>query len=148
MEAQTSGERLKLLITDHLKMSQSEFARKIGIAVQSINAYTSNVRNLGQANIIKIINVFPEVNPEWLRSGTEPIFLELAKGSQTVYEEIQEIRDKIETLVEEIKVLRGVVKAQNSKETTLLNLLDKLYEENKNRGEEYFKKYFSTPKES
>ena len=68
-------ERLKYLRKELLKLSQKNFGENIGLKQ---NSY-SNIENarifLTERNINAICQTF-NVNEEWLRNGTEPIFKE------------------------------------------------------------------------
>jgi transcriptional regulator with XRE-family HTH domain len=60
-------------IRKHLRISQSEFARKIGVTSQLINKIEAGNAKLSEANIRLICFTF-KVNEEWLRNGEGEIF--------------------------------------------------------------------------
>lgn len=63
----STGDRLKMLRKD-LKLTQSEFAKKICLKQASIGLIENNTRNLTDRSIMFICDVFG-VSEEWLRYG-------------------------------------------------------------------------------
>ena len=68
-------ERLKILRRDYLKLNQSSFSNKINLKQNSYSNIENGKVALTERNIKTICEVF-NVNEEWLRNGTEPIFIE------------------------------------------------------------------------
>ena len=64
--------QIKYLRT-HLKMSQTEFAEKIGISQQTLSGIENNSRTLTDHTVITICSVFG-VSEEWLRTGNGEMF--------------------------------------------------------------------------
>ena len=62
------GDRLNYLRENHLKISQEEFGKKIGVSRFSISNYESGKRNLTERVITDICREF-DVNEIWLRTG-------------------------------------------------------------------------------
>lgn len=68
----STGDRLRSLRKD-LKLTQTEFARKIGLKQASIGLIENNTRNLTDRNIMSICEVFG-VSEEWLREGKDEMY--------------------------------------------------------------------------
>lgn len=64
--------QIKYLRT-YLKMSQTEFAEKIGISQQTLSGIENNSRTLTDHTVITICSVFG-VSEEWLRTGNGEMF--------------------------------------------------------------------------
>ena len=62
------GDRLNYLRENHLKISQEEFGKKIGVSRFSISNYESGKRKLTERVITDICREF-DVNEIWLRTG-------------------------------------------------------------------------------
>ena len=67
--------RLKFLRKDTLKLTQAKFGEKIGLKSTAIGQMESKDRNVTDRTVLLICNEF-NVNEEWLRYGTEPMFIE------------------------------------------------------------------------
>ena len=67
-----------------LGMNQSEFGKIFGITQAGVSAIEKNIRNVSEKNIQALCDKLC-VNEEYLRSGTEPIFLEDADFSFDEY---------------------------------------------------------------
>ena len=82
--------RIKVL-RDNLKLSQKEFSTKLGIGLSTLGMIEVGKRELLERHINLICKVF-NVNEEWLRNGTEPIFKEALeqKKEKTLTEQIEE----------------------------------------------------------
>ena len=66
--------RIKI-IRGKLNLSQKEFALKLGITQAALSKIELGGSTLTERNIKTICEIF-NVNEEWLRNGTEPIFIE------------------------------------------------------------------------
>ena len=60
-------------LRNYLKMSQTEFAEKIGISQQTLSGIENNSRTLTDHTVITICSVFG-VSEEWLRTGDGDMF--------------------------------------------------------------------------
>ena len=67
--------RLKFLRKETLKLTQAKFGEKIGLKSTAIGQMESKDRNVTDRTILLICNKF-NVNEDWLRNGTEPMFIE------------------------------------------------------------------------
>ena len=63
----TIGDRIKILRKEK-KLTQAEFAEKIGLKATAIGMYEKNLRNVSEQSITLIIQVF-NVSETWLRYG-------------------------------------------------------------------------------
>lgn len=68
-------DRVRLLRTEKLRLTQKAFGKKIGLGTQAINDIEKGRNALTDRNIDAICNTFG-VNPDWLRNGVGEIFLE------------------------------------------------------------------------
>ncbi|MDR1705763.1 MAG: helix-turn-helix domain-containing protein [Clostridiales bacterium] len=67
------GERMKFL-RKQLELTQSDFAERIGITNSALSDIErGRTKSLTERNIASIATMYG-VNPEWLRSGAEPVF--------------------------------------------------------------------------
>lgn len=64
----------------YLKMTQQEFADRLGIPRNNIAGYETGKRSPSEAAISLICKEF-SVNEEWIRYGTEPMILPPAESS-------------------------------------------------------------------
>lgn len=72
-------ERLKILRND-LDMTLEKFGKKLGVGKGAISAIETGKNNLTNQMLNSICNTIwdgKRVNPEWLRHGTEPMYIEL-----------------------------------------------------------------------
>lgn len=77
--------RIKIL-REKLNLSQKEFALKLGIGLSTLGMIEVGKRGILERHINLISKVF-NVNEEWLRNGTEPIFIE--KGDEPLIDLIE-----------------------------------------------------------
>ena len=68
-------ERIKYLRKNVLKLSQTEFGKKIGLSPQAVASIETGVTVLTDRNFDAICKAF-NVNPEWLRNGVGEKFVE------------------------------------------------------------------------
>lgn len=88
-------ERLKQL-RKQLDMTQDEFAKRIGLARNSIANYEIGRREPTNSVIISICREF-KVNEEWLRSGTGAMFIELDMENQLMTWAAKALKDESDT---------------------------------------------------
>lgn len=62
-------------------MTQSEFGECIGVRGNTITTYENGTRTPSEAVIVSICREFG-VNEDWLRNGTEPMFLEKSRDEE------------------------------------------------------------------
>lgn len=67
------GNMIKRLRKDELKLTQTEFGKKLGLTSTTIAKYESEDRAVSEQTIKSIIREF-NVNRLWLETGKEPIF--------------------------------------------------------------------------
>lgn len=71
----TINERIRYVRKNILKISQQELSKKIGISQNAVSWSEKPNNNVSDITIKAICTIF-NVNEEWLRYGTEPIFIE------------------------------------------------------------------------
>ena len=72
-------ERIKIL-RDSLGLTMEKFGSYLGVKRNTVSQWEKGINNLSDQVITSIINVNwdgKRVNPEWLRHGTEPMYIEL-----------------------------------------------------------------------
>lgn len=74
-----NGQRISQIISK-FGLSKAEFARKIGEKPQTVSNWVS--RDNGKNVLDKIIQAFPEINPEWLMTG----YGDMTKGDSKKFE--------------------------------------------------------------
>ncbi len=67
--------RVRFFRKNILNLSQKKFGEKIGLKQSTINDIESGKNKLTDSNLKLICQIF-NINEEWLRNGTEPIFIE------------------------------------------------------------------------
>ena len=67
--------RVRFFRKNVLNLSQKKFGEKIGLKQSTINDIESGKNKLTDSNLKLICQIF-NINEEWLRNGTEPIFIE------------------------------------------------------------------------
>jgi transcriptional regulator with XRE-family HTH domain len=83
---ETIQTRLKFLRTTRLKLTQPEFASRIGLKSASIvHHMESGSRKITDRTVKQICSEF-NVNKEWLMSGIEPIFTLSVKKTKKTHE--------------------------------------------------------------
>lgn len=61
-------------LREALKLSQAEFAEKIGLARSGISSVENGQRVVQERHIRLILSAFPDVNESWLRDGVGDMF--------------------------------------------------------------------------
>ena len=95
------NERLKI-IRLKLKLTQDDFAKKIGIKQAAISAIEKGIRNVTDRIINDICREF-NVNEEWLRNGTGEMFIqnnELLNILKSIQTKIDSIENKVTSIEE------------------------------------------------
>ena len=62
-------DRIKKII-EYKKISTRQFCIKVGVA----NGFFDKVKDVGSEKVLKILNAFPEISPEWLLTGQGDMF--------------------------------------------------------------------------
>lgn len=68
------GDRIREIRKAH-KLTQADFAQKIGVGQAALSALEKGIRNVTDRNIVQICHVF-NINKDWLNSGTGEMFIE------------------------------------------------------------------------
>ena len=76
----TINKRVRILRTEYLKISQEKFGKQIGLKRTSIDNIEREKCKLTDRNLKAICDTH-NVREEWLRTGEEPIFLEIEEKS-------------------------------------------------------------------
>ena len=96
-------DRIKHLRKEVLKLSQTEFGKKIGLSPQGVAEIEKGRNVLTDRNFDAICKAY-SVNPEWLRNGEGEIFLETREAL------IQSVADEFELDAMEIALVRSFLK--------------------------------------
>ena len=120
-------ERMKLLRTE-LGYTQEEFAKRLGLARNSIANYEIGRREPTNAIIFSICREFG-VNEDWLRNGTEPMYLptgdklegylgQISKGDDTFIKDLIEVYMELDETSKEAlrKIASAMAKKYKEKE--------------------------------
>ncbi len=99
-------------IRNQLNMSQSDFAKKLGVTAAGISKIESGKRNLTEQMLLMICKEF-RINVQWLRSGEGEIFRQEFDGVEQLshYYNLDDLDRKI--ILEYLKLddkKRGVIK--------------------------------------
>lgn len=92
-----------------LRLSQSEFAEKIGLKQTSLSNIEQGINTLTERNIISICNIF-HVNENWLRTGEGDMFITVDKN----YDEFFSIYENLNIPLQEFlnNVAKDLLDAQ------------------------------------
>lgn len=96
----SKGEKVKA-IRKALRLTQVEFAKKLGTNQNIMSALEKDKRNLGQRVINDILATFG-VSPEWWKTGTGEMFL------SEKYQTLTVVIDTSEVSIEELRSVKGV----------------------------------------
>ena len=120
-------DRIKSLRTE-LGYTQEEFAKKLGLARNSIANYEIGRREPTNAIITSICREF-NVNEDWLRNGTEPMYLpkedklesylaKISKGNDAFIKEIIEVYMELDECSKQAlkKIAEGMAKKYKERE--------------------------------
>lgn len=122
----TIGERIKKIRIDN-KLSQSEFAERIGIGQAALSALEKGIRNVVERNILLICEKF-SINEVWLRTGEGDMFV---RTDQSI---IRELADKYNMTENEYKIIQAFANMDEYKRKTVadafFNFIDALNQNN------------------
>lgn len=113
-------ERIKYLRKSILKISQEEFAKKIGLSRSNIGNIEVGRINVTDRVISDIVNQY-NVNNDWLINGNEPIFV---KNS---IELVDQIASKYNFSVAEKQALQAYVELSNSDRQKISELIQNIF---------------------
>lgn len=120
----TEGARLKLVIEKYLRLTQVQFAKKIGIPPQTIHSYTNGTRVLGMRNLLKITDTFPRVNEMFIKKGELPVLSDEAFKEQTMMDKFNRFSEELAKVNQRIEDLTNAISKKEEKEMIFLRLLD------------------------
>lgn len=104
-----------LALMDLMHLSKTEFSKKTGISLSVISHISSGRNKVSIDQIVKILEIFPEVSSEWLLSGkgswkkmdeTQKIKADLTLQLTILEHEIVRIQGEISLLAERISTLK------------------------------------------
>lgn len=119
----TIGERIKE-IRKELKLSQTEFALRIGLKQTAIGMYENNLRGVADRSILLICKEF-SVSENWLRNGQGQMFVDLTQDEKIIALTARLLDDKqsfkklllttiLEMTDDEIDTVKDIIKKLNT----------------------------------
>jgi len=113
-----------------VQMTQKEFAERLGIKQNTVASYEMGRIGISDNVIFSICREF-NINEDWLRNGTPPMYKKVEKKLETYLGQISKgdddfIKDLIEAYME----------LDQSSRDALKELARRMYEKQKNRGQE------------
>lgn len=118
-KAKNVGERISQ-IRKTLKLNQEEFGEKINVTRSAISNYEKGTRNIMDRVIFDICREF-NVNEEWLRNGSEPMFV------KTANELVDQIASKYNFSVAEKQALQAYVELSDSDREKISELIQNIF---------------------
>lgn len=113
--------RLKELRKKHLRLTQSEFGKKIGLTDVAISRYEKGERNITQQVFISICREF-NVNEEWLRTGNGEMF------KQENLFDLNEFLKKQEATKLEIEIVKMIFSFDKNTRGELISKLKNIFQ--------------------
>ncbi|GEQ22244.1 hypothetical protein CBU02nite_27500 [Clostridium butyricum] len=113
-------ERIKYLRKSILKISQEEFAKKIGLSRSNIGNIEVGRINVTDRVISDIVNQY-NVNNDWLINGTEPMFV------KTSNELVDQIASKYNFSIAEKQALQAYVELSDSDREKISELIQNIF---------------------
>lgn len=113
-------ERIKYLRKSILKISQEEFAKKIGLSRSNIGNIEVGRINVTDRVISDIVNQY-NVNNDWLINGTEPMFI------KTANELVDQIASKYNFSIAEKQALQAYVELSDSDREKISELIQNIF---------------------
>lgn len=101
--------RIKKL-RNHLKLTQKEFASKIGLKNSSLCDIEQNRCNVSERVIIAICSIF-NVNENWLRTGQGEMFNTLEKNYNEFFSIFKNLKPALQDFL--IKIAKNLLDTQN-----------------------------------
>lgn len=104
-------ERIRQII-DYKKISTRQFCIEVGVA----NGFLDKVKDVGSEKLLKILNTYPELSPEWLLTGKGSMLKE-EEVKNTVSQALPTANDEVSTLLrEKAAMLEAIIKEKEEKE--------------------------------
>jgi len=99
-------ERLAMFIRS-LAITQRNFALRLGIKQQTVSAYLTKKSTPNMDFFVKVLELYPELNPEWIIDGKGEMLL---KGNQStnIHEEVNLNKSSINNLKNDDEMLRRI----------------------------------------
>ncbi|WP_428817136.1 helix-turn-helix domain-containing protein [Clostridium butyricum] len=108
------------LLRDRLQLSQDAFGSKIGVTKYSISSYEKGKNTVKDRVIADICREF-NVNEEWLRNGSEPMFV------KTSNELVDQIASKYNFSIAEKQALQAYVELSDSDREKISELIQNIF---------------------
>ncbi|MDX2190829.1 MAG: helix-turn-helix transcriptional regulator [Bacteroidota bacterium] len=93
-------------LIDKLGHNKSSFANQVGVSQPIITHITNGRNNPGLEVIQKILQSFPEVNPDWLIMGRGEVFLNNQLRIKMITDLLSDINEKIISIENEVASLK------------------------------------------
>ena len=104
-------ERIKQII-DYKKISTRQFCIEVGVA----NGFLDKVKDVGSEKLLKILNTYPELSPEWLLTGKGKMLKE-EEVKKAAPQDLPTANDEVSTLLrEKAAMLEAIIKEKEEKE--------------------------------
>jgi transcriptional regulator with XRE-family HTH domain len=130
------SERVSELITSLGFENKAQFANAIGVTKGTVSLVTRGERAVGASFLAKLKQKFPEVNLDWLLSGTGEVFnkpdmvMEPNPPYKTIQEEIEALEAKTSTdryiVIEALKQENALLKHNAQQMLDIIEQLSKL----------------------
>ena len=111
-----------LQFLDYKGIKKSEFYEKVGIS----NGILSQNNGLSEENLLRILNYFPEINPNWLISGNGSMLRDYNKTDNLVCEQSTPYGSVCKNCIEKDKLIATLEKLNKSQSRTIELLEDKI----------------------
>ena len=115
----TIGERIKIL-RKKLKLNQTEFGKRIGLAANTIANYEIGRRTVSEQTISSICREF-NVNHNWLVDGKGEPFLPEPTGL------IDELKVQYNLSDTEVEILTNYLKLSNSQRESFIKFVEQIF---------------------
>lgn len=122
--------RIKELRKNILKITLKEFGLKIGLSTSSISDIENKRVALTERNVKTICQTF-NVNEEWLRNGTEPIFIEKDNNNY-----IKKLVKKYDIGSKEIDIIKKFIDLDENIRNKIVNFMLGVVKENLDKIDE------------
>ena len=104
-------ERIRQII-DYKKISTRQFCIEVGVA----NGFLDKVKDVGSEKLLKILNTYPELSPEWLLTGRGEMLKE-EEVKKVAPQDLPTANDEVSTLLrEKAAMLEAIIKEKEEKE--------------------------------
>ena len=131
----SKNQRFCKVLIDH-GISQSEYARRVGVSSSAVGSWCRDGGSLGFDPIERLLFEFPDVDARWLITGMVGNELVVGDGSNQFSSEVLNLNSLIEYLRDDIKRLNDEVRKLMSENGGLRKDIEYLKDDIKNLNEE------------